>query len=565
LFLKERANHSALSSKFEWIADHFILFVVLLSVCLFILYPLICIFYRSFQSQEGFTFAHYISVFSEDSNALGHSVFVGIFSSLFCTILSVAFSLFISTRRGWQKVIFMALLIIIMVSPPFVSSLAYIQLYGRRGWITYKLLHLDWMPYNRWGIILMQAISFTPLNTLLLNGLLNKVDFVAIKSARDLGAKASHILKDIIIPSLKPGVLVCLLLTFVRSLADYGTPAIIGGRYRTLASEIYIQFMGAGNLEKAAAMNMCLFIPSIIFFFIYRAMMKKINSSPSQAQEGTLNLRMHKCGPIGYGVLGVSIIYVIVMVLQYATIFLTAITRKGSFPFKFTTEYIQQVFNYNAATLYRSVIYSLIVAVVGTLFAMFFTYYVERQKIRLSSVFDCIATLPYMIPGTCFGIGFILAFNHSPLKLTGTAIILIVCMLFKQLPTTTKICAASMSQISKAQEYSARDLGAGRLRVIWNIILPNMKPAFLTCFTYGFTSSMTMAGAILFLVAPKTLLAVFKLFDATYTGEYGVAAVVASIIIIVVLAVEGLTYILTSLWEKKHVPGTGTYQKNLWG
>ena len=35
-----------------------------------------------------------------------------------------------------------------MVSPPFVSSLAYIQLYGRRGWITYRLLHAALWPLH---------------------------------------------------------------------------------------------------------------------------------------------------------------------------------------------------------------------------------------------------------------------------------------------------------------------------------------------------------------------------------------------------------------------------------
>ena len=52
----------------------------------------------------------------------------------------------------------MALLLITMVSPPFVSSLAYIQLYGRRGWITYRLLGISWDPYNCWGVIWMHGI-----------------------------------------------------------------------------------------------------------------------------------------------------------------------------------------------------------------------------------------------------------------------------------------------------------------------------------------------------------------------------------------------------------------------
>lgn len=104
----------------------------------------------------------------------------------------------------------------------------------------------------------------------------------------------------------------------------------------------------------------------------------------------------------------------------------------------------------------RSVEYALIVSIAGTVFAMLFAYYMDRRRIIGRSLFDCLATLPYMLPGTCFGIGYILAFNHAPLKLTGTALIVLANMLFKQLPTSTKICTAS----ARAPTRSAGALGA---------------------------------------------------------------------------------------------------------
>ena len=91
-------------------------------------------------------------------------------------------------------------MLVAMVSPPFVSSLAYIQLYGRRGWITYRLLHLSLNPYNRWGVILMQSISFVPLNAMFLSGILEKLDEGSLRSARDLGASGGAILRDIVLP-----------------------------------------------------------------------------------------------------------------------------------------------------------------------------------------------------------------------------------------------------------------------------------------------------------------------------------------------------------------------------
>ena len=189
----------------------------------------------------------------------------------------------------------------------------------------------------------------------------------------------------------------------------------------------------------------------------------------------------------------------------------------------------------------------------GTLFAMLFAYYMERRQIPGRNFFDCLVTLPYMLPGTCFGIGYILAFNSPPLKLTGTALIVISNMLFKQLPTATKICSATLTQVPRAQEKAVRDLGGGQLSVLKTVILPGLKPAFLSCFVYNFSSSMTTAGAILFLIDPGRKLAVFKLFDAVYTGDYALASLIATSIILVVLAVEGMAYLITWKAGKRRV------------
>ena len=195
-------------------------------------------------------------------------------------------------------------------------------------------------------------------------------------------------------------------------------------------------------------------------------------------------------------------------------------------------------------------VYALVVALVGTLFAMLFSYYVERRRVPGRNLFDCLVTLPYMLPGTCFGIGYILAFNHPPLKLTGTVLIVMANMLFKQLPTSTKICSASLNAGTGIPGKGRPGSGGGRLAVIRDVILPGLRPAFLSCFVYNFSSSMTTAGAILFLIDPDKQLAVFKLFDAVYTGNYALASLIAAVITVIVLAVEGLVFLIS--WKGRH-------------
>lgn len=530
------------------ILDKAILLLLLGAICLFVLWPVACILLRSLGDGEGgFTLAAYAEVWSRYRENLWNSVFVGILSALACTLFSTATAIFIATRRGWVKMACMALLLITMVSPPFVSSLAYIQLYGRRGWITYRLLGISWDPYNCWGVIWMQSISFVPLNALLLIGILSKLDTGSLQAARDLGAKPAAILRDVVLPLMGPGILVSLLLSFVRSLSDYGTPVIIGGRFSTIASEIYLQLVGYSDLEKSSAMNMFLLLPAIAAFFLYRYLMRRSDklSEGSRARQGRLELSLSRCGLAGVAIAAVSILFFLMMVLQYGCIFLAGFLKSTKGVYSFTLRNWEELWRLDTTTMVRSVVYALIVSLVGTLFAMLFAYYMERRRVPGRSFFDCVATLPYMLPGTCFGIGYILAFNHEPLKLTGTAVIVLANMLFKQLPTATKICSASLTQVPLALERSARDLGGGQLAVLRDVILPSLRPAFLSCFVYNFSSSMTTAGAIIFLINPGKKLAVFKLFDAVYTGDYAVASLIASVIIVIVLAVEGLAYLIT--------------------
>lgn len=517
-------------------ASSAVLAMIWLSVGLFIVYPVACIFARSVLSGGDLTLGFYRDVLTKYGGSLRNSVIVGVSTALLCTALSVMTALSLASARGVMRTALTALLLITMVSPPFVSSLAYIQLYGRRGWITYRLFGMSWDPYNALGVILMQSVSFVPLNALFMHGILGRTDADCIRAARDLGASPAAALRDIVLPQLRPGILVSLLLTFVRSISDFGTPTIIGGRFSTMASDIYLQLIGYSDLGLASAMNMFLLLPSLAAFFIWRRLMRGIPSGAGP--QSRLDLRLRSCGLTGLLAAAGGTLFFTVMLLQYVCVFASGFIKMSRGRRTFTLEHLEKLMRYDTSTLLRSVEYALIVALLGTLLAMLISWHTERRRVRWSGALDCAASLPYMLPGTCFGIGYLLAFSGPRLRLTGTAAIVIANMLFKQLPTTTRICSAMLSRIPPSLETACRDLGGGRFAVLRDIIFPLMRP--MTCFIYNFSASMTTAGAILFLINPGKKVAVFKLFDAVYVGEYATASLMASLIILTVLIAEGI-------------------------
>lgn len=523
---------------YNFIDISLIIFTILL-VLIFILWPILAVIKESFFPEGFLTFDLYRNLFANNKKLLFNSIFVSLLSTIISTVLAIFISIYINFSSKKIKNILMLILILTMISPPFVSSLAYIQLFGKRGIITYHILKLSLNPYGWQGIVSMQTLGFTSLNTLLLIGIIKGIDKSLIQASLDLGCKPSYTIRKVLIPLMKPGIIVCALLSCVRSLSDFGTPMIIGGSFNVLAAEIYLKIIAYSELPEAASMCILILIPCLFLFICYRHYMKNyITLSKINSKAITTDIDFPLKGITRIVFKSITLIFFAIMIIQYLTIFISAFSKYSYGHFKFTFEYLSYLKFYSLKSFIRSIIYSFIAGIVGSFLGVLISFYTDRRKIKGMKVLDFIATLPYIIPGTFFGIGYILAFNNYPLELTGTALIVVLNCIFKQLPMTTKISSAVLSQVNLQIENSARDLGASNIYVLKDIIIPNVKPAFLAGFINNFTSTMTTIGSIIFLIYPGEKVATLELFDAINTGNYGLSAMIALFIIIITLTMN---------------------------
>ena len=106
----------------------------------------------------------------------------------------------------------------------------------------------------------MQSLSSSSMNAFILTGIINRIDKDIIKSSLDLGANTSYTIRKIILPMMKPGILNVALLTFVRSLSDFGTPMTIGGAFNVLATQAYLNVIAYSKMELAAAICVLILI-----------------------------------------------------------------------------------------------------------------------------------------------------------------------------------------------------------------------------------------------------------------------------------------------------------------
>lgn len=385
------------------ILDYFILAVMVAGVLLFILYPLLCMIRQSFIGENGFSTEVYKSIFSNNLLLVKNSVFVGVLSAFFSTISGLFVAICVWTAGKKLGKFLECILLISMVSPPFIASLAYIQLFGRNGLITKGILGLSVNPYGWVGVVVMQTLFFSSLNALMIIGMLQKTDMSLVRASSDLGAPSGYTLWRIIVPLLRPVLLSCFLLSFIRSIADFGTPVVIGGRFETVSTEIYMQVIGYSRLDKSAALNVLLLIPTILVFILYRYLMQKnekvISGNSNKTVEAGDTFRVRGLSAVIVW-LGAGIFFVM-MALEYGSIFLNSFSRNLRGKITFTTMYLDALLERNMDTFIRSVEYALIVAIVGSLIGILLSYYIERRKIKFGGVLDFIITLPYMLPGSC--------------------------------------------------------------------------------------------------------------------------------------------------------------------
>ena len=526
----KRVEHSTLFS-----AVLFSLFIILLilPIVLFIVYPIFLLFWKAFQVENPGQYFQEIAL--RYKTAFFHSIESSFYSAVISTVMAFFLSYGIRSTGKWQKRIALILLSMSMVSPPFISSLSFITLYGRRGLITYRLLGLSFDPYHKWGVILMQSIHFACMNTLFFTNALEDFDGKLYDSGRDLGANAFFVLKDILLPLLSPAILASFFLSFLRGLSDFGTPIIIGGRYSTLATEIYLQIIGFSDFSKAAAMNILLLLPAFFSFLLYRMSMKRADER-NKEQKGKTGLRLDSKHWMNLPIQFLLFFFLLFQLLQYASIFLYGFLRFNKKQIFFTWENMGSLFQYNLSTMGLSLLLAFAASVVGSFFAFLLAYLMERKMKRGKKLLDFALSLPYLLPGTCFGLAYILAFNKAPLKLTGTVWIMLFSLLFRQMPLGSRLAGTALSQSPKNLELAARDLGAKPSMVFFQIILPGILPSFFSSVYLQFSQGLTTAGAIIFLISAKYKVLVYTLFDAINRGDYAVASLISGIMILLSLA-----------------------------
>jgi spermidine/putrescine transport system permease protein len=212
--------------------------------------------------------------------------------SLMTTALTLVFGFptayFIATRPERGRDLWLFLITIPFWTNLLIRTFAMQEVIRNEGVINVALMRLGLisspiqMMYTDWGILFGMVYVYLPLMVLPLYASMEKLDFRLIEAGYDLYATSFQVLRRIIVPLVKPGIIAGSILVFIPSLGAYVTPRVLGGgKKMMLGNLIDLQFGQGRNWPLGSAIAITLMAIVMLALLVYVR-----NASQSGARHG---------------------------------------------------------------------------------------------------------------------------------------------------------------------------------------------------------------------------------------------------------------------------------------
>lgn len=532
-------------------------FVSLLSLVVFGLFLIIpvgqMVLYAFQNADGGFTLENFVKFFSRPYyvRSMTNSIVVVLCATVLVIVIGVPLAYISSTFKIKGRRVMDILIIISMLSPPFLGAYSWILMLGRNGAITTFLRDSLGIRipsiYGFGGILLVFVLKLYPYIYMYTKGALKKVDASLGEAAESLGYHGIRKVFNVSLPLVLPTILAGATIVFLRAFADYGTPRLIGEGYNTLPVIIYQEWVSetGTNAYFASAVALIMMLIAALVFLAQKwtssrrsTTMSMLNPPKPKQLRGIPNVLAH------------AYVYLIVLLSTLPQIYIIIISFRntkglmwaegygfGNYITTFTRS-LSSIVN----TFQYAIIAILIIVVLGTLFA----YLTVRKKNLVSRFLDVFIMFPYVIPGTIFGLILLMTFNRPPLVLSGTAAIIIVSYVIRRMPYTVRSSAAILRQISPSIDEASASLGYGAMSTFFHVTMPVMAAGILSGAILSWITIINELSSTLMLYTGKTQTMTVTIFQEISRGGYGTAAALSTILTVTMIISLLLFFRLTN-------------------
>jgi molybdate transport system permease protein len=194
-------------------------------------------------------------------------------STVVCIVLGVPMALVLARTSFRGQGLLRSLILLPLVLPPVVGGIALLYTFGRNGLLgdTMDVLGIQ-VAFSTTAVVIAQAYVALPFLVLSLEGALRTAGHRYEAVAATLGARPTTVLWRVTLPLVLPGLLSGAILSFARSLGEFGATITFAGSLqgvtRTLPLEIYLQ--RETNPDAAVALSFVLVAVAVVVIGLAR-------------------------------------------------------------------------------------------------------------------------------------------------------------------------------------------------------------------------------------------------------------------------------------------------------
>jgi spermidine/putrescine transport system permease protein len=204
------------------------------------------------------------------------SVRLSLITTLLAFLVGFPTAYFIATRPQRSRALWLFLITIPFWTNLLIRTFAIQEVIRNEGLINTVLLKLGVIGtpiqilYTDTAIMLGMLYVYLPLMVLPLYASIEKLDFRLVEAGYDLYATRWQVLRRIILPLVKPGIVAGSILVFIPSLGAYVTPRVLGGgRNLMLGNLIELQFGQGRNWPLGASLSITLLAIVMAALLVY--------------------------------------------------------------------------------------------------------------------------------------------------------------------------------------------------------------------------------------------------------------------------------------------------------
>ncbi|MFH1950676.1 MAG: iron ABC transporter permease [Pseudomonadota bacterium] len=520
--------------------------------------PIIFLLVSSFKESglpldPGFTMANYSTVFKDPQvyKLFLNSIVFSIGSAGVAVFLGLAFAWLMERTNTPFRSISRVMIILPMATPPVLLAVSWVLLLspqiGLFNKIIMDLFGLETAPLNVYslvGMIFVQGLAFVPTTFLMLSPVFRNMDPALEEAATISGAGMLTLLRTIVLPILRPGILATSMFLFIVGLVVFEIPGIIGLPVRILVFSSQIFFIthppsGMAEYGMVSALSMVYLIVIMTAGYVYFRMIKQGQNFTTITGKG-YRPRAFSLGRWRYVSFSFFLLYFLFSIAApLCVLFWTSLLPYYG---KFSLEQIGllSLENYSMIVQHpqvilaikNTVIVAFSTATVVTLFSAVVSWIVIRVKVKASKLLDVLTFIPVGIPHIMMGLALTyvyLTFDFIPIY--GTIWIIVVALSTHYISFGTRTMNGALFQIHRELEEASEVSGATWLRTFVRITLPLIAPAIISVWIWVAGHSMRELSAALMLASGKNTVISTLLWGFWEGGELPATAAVGVVLI----------------------------------